>query len=138
MTCICMCMPYVKQSTGHTYTGHTDRENTPDTGTNTTTNVYRASNGTTTLSRSRRRRPQAAAQRCASALEPAARQRNRPPPRENDSYRGSSRLKGGSAAICDRMIHPAFPTRVLWRSHSTINRVFRMCSPAYDMGTCIF
>jgi len=33
---------------------------------------HRASNGSTTLdSRSRRRRPQAAAQRCASALEPA-------------------------------------------------------------------
>jgi len=26
---------YVKQSTGHTHTGHTDRENTPDTGRNT-------------------------------------------------------------------------------------------------------
>jgi len=28
---------YVKQSTGHTHTGHTDRENTPDTGTHTRT-----------------------------------------------------------------------------------------------------
>jgi len=27
----------VKQSTGHTHTGHTDRENTPDTGTHTRT-----------------------------------------------------------------------------------------------------
>jgi len=27
---------YVKQSTGHTHTGHTDRENTPDTGTHLT------------------------------------------------------------------------------------------------------
>jgi len=29
--------PFVKQSTGHTHTGHTDRENTPDTGTHTRT-----------------------------------------------------------------------------------------------------
>jgi len=28
---------HVKQSTGHTHTGHTDRENTPDTGTHTRT-----------------------------------------------------------------------------------------------------
>ena len=28
---------YVKQSTGHTHTGHTDRENTPDNGTHTRT-----------------------------------------------------------------------------------------------------
>jgi len=59
-----------------------------------TTHEHRASNGakTTTLnSRSRRRRPQAAAQRCTSALEPAAHQRNWPPPRENDSHRSSSR-----------------------------------------------
>jgi len=28
---------YVKQSRGHTHTGHTDRENTPDTGTHTRT-----------------------------------------------------------------------------------------------------
>jgi len=67
--CVCLCLG-VKQTTGHTHTGHTDRVNTPDTGTHTRTNVYRASNGTTTLSRSRSRRPQAAAQRCASALEP--------------------------------------------------------------------
>ena len=47
-----------------------------------TTHEHRASNGakTTTLnSRSRRRRPQAAAQRCTSALEPTAHQRNWPP-----------------------------------------------------------
>ena len=28
---------FVKQSTGHTHTGHTDRENTPNTGTHTRT-----------------------------------------------------------------------------------------------------
>jgi len=45
---ICVC---VKPSTGHTHTGHTNRENTPDTGKTS------ARNGTTTLnSRSRRRR----------------------------------------------------------------------------------
>jgi len=67
-----------------------------------TTHEHRASNGakTTTLnSRSRRRRPQAAAQRCTSALEPAEHQRNWPPPRENNSHRSSSRLKGGSARL---------------------------------------
>ena len=32
--CVCVC---VKQSTGHTHTGHTNRENTPDTGTHTRT-----------------------------------------------------------------------------------------------------
>jgi len=32
--CVCVC---VKQSTGHTHTGHTDREDTPDTGTHTRT-----------------------------------------------------------------------------------------------------
>jgi len=31
------CLLRVKQSTGHTHTGHTDRENTPDTGTHTRT-----------------------------------------------------------------------------------------------------
>ena len=30
---------YIKQSTGHTHTGHTDRENTPDTGTHTRTTI---------------------------------------------------------------------------------------------------
>ena len=33
----------VKQSTGHTHTGHTDRENTPDTGTHTRTTRPRIS-----------------------------------------------------------------------------------------------
>jgi len=58
----------VKQSTGHTHTGHT--ETTPPTPANLS-HEHRARNGTTTLnSRSRRRRE--AAQRCASADEPAA------------------------------------------------------------------
>jgi len=67
-----------------------------------TTHEHRASNGakaTRLNSRSRRRRPQAAAQRRTSALEPAAHQRNWLPPRENDSHRSSSRLKGGSARV---------------------------------------
>jgi len=57
--------PYVKRATGHTHT-HTAAEQNRS-------HEHRASNGATTLhSRSRRRRPQAAAQRCASALEPAS------------------------------------------------------------------